>query len=156
MAIKTLKEIFAPVWWDNFKGIIDDNFNFLLTMGNALTINKAENVNLLRLQSATQKVLTQYFPDDVSDAALNTVITSSDYFYWDFDPSNDATIEIADGEYQLNGGDWSSTSSTLLTTDVLKFRGTSSAVAETAVEVTVTITVGTNPVDLVWTITTAA
>lgn len=156
MSIKTMKERFAPVWWDNFKGLIDDNFAYLMSLGQNLIDTKAEAVSVMRLASATDKVIVDTFPEDIADATLDTLYTTSEYWYVNFPLGISGTIEIDGGEYQLNNGDWLTTSSTLVTTDVIKFRATSSAVNETAVEVSVTVTIDDVPTVYIWTITTVA
>lgn len=61
-------------------------------------------------------------------------------------------ISVANGEYRLNGGEWTSDAGTIDPGDTLELRGTSSADPET--ETIVAVTVGTLTVE--WSITTAA
>lgn len=61
-------------------------------------------------------------------------------------------ISVANGEYRINGGAWTSDAGTIDPGDTLELRATSSADQET--EITVAVTVGTLTVE--WSITTAA
>jgi hypothetical protein len=154
MAMKSIKEIFAPTWWENFRYTIEDNFNLLWGYAQLFVSTGATKNDIYRLQNASAIVISPTFPVDIDDAAVDTLFTTTNFFYLDFPDDYAATIDIADGEFQINGGGWLAVETALNPTDVIKFRATSSEDFETAVAVVVTFTVNDVPDVRTWTITT--
>jgi len=87
---------------------------------------------------------------DVTGAALSTVVESNTITVAGID--GPATMTITGGQYQINGGAWASASTTVVATNTVKVRGTSSASSSTAVNVVLTI----GGVSDTFTITTAS
>jgi hypothetical protein len=74
---------------------------------------------------------------DVTGAAISTIIESNAITVSGINAP--ATMTITGGQYQINGGSWASTSTTVVATNTVKVRGTSSASNSTAVNVVLTI-----------------
>jgi hypothetical protein len=74
---------------------------------------------------------------DVTGAAVSTVVESNAITVSGINVP--ATMTITGGEYQINGGAWASASTTVVVTNTVKVRGTSSALNSTAVNVVLTI-----------------
>jgi len=87
---------------------------------------------------------------DVTGATVSTVYESNSITVAGID--GPATMTITGGQYQINGGAWASTSTTVVATNTVKVRGTSSASSSTAVNVVLTI----GGVSDTFTITTAS
>jgi hypothetical protein len=87
---------------------------------------------------------------DVTGATTSTAYESNAITVAGID--GPATMTITGGEYQINGGTWASTSTTVVATNTVKVRGTSSPSGLTAVNVVLTI----GGVSDTYTITTAS
>jgi hypothetical protein len=74
---------------------------------------------------------------DATNVALSTLTESNAITVSGIDAP--ATMTITGGQYQINGGAWASSSTTVVATNTVKVRGTSSASNSTAVNVTLTI-----------------
>lgn len=74
---------------------------------------------------------------DQTNAALSTLTESAEITVLGINQASDITI--ANGEYQVNGGSWSSASGTVTVGQSVKVRHTSSASRSTATDTTLTI-----------------
>jgi hypothetical protein len=102
-----------------------------------LTIGGVSDTFTITTLAATDATPDAFSFTDVTGAPLSTVVESNTITVTGIDIAS--TMTITGGEYSKNGGAYASTSTTVVATNTVKVRGTSSALNSTAVNVTLTI-----------------
>jgi hypothetical protein len=123
-------------WHANFNGLIDEPmvFNRALTAEEIAAVFAAGSAGMCVPPDTTPE---QFYFDDQIDVALNTLIPSNIITVAGINAPS--PISVAGGEYSINGGDYTSTASTVNNGQNIRVRQTSSSSYSTTTNATLTI-----------------
>lgn len=123
-------------WHANFRGLIDEPmvFNRALTAEEIAAIHGAGSAGVCIPPDTTPE---QFYFFDQTDAALNTLVESNIITVTGI--NSNADISISEGEYSINGGDFTSTATTAQNGQTVRVRQTSSSSYSTTKNTVLTI-----------------